>query len=425
MVGEIIEFGTFRIDVDHQLLIEGSEGGLGRIPTGVLIQLILNRPKRVSKKELLKLVWGDSVGIHADADQNKVEVTIRQIRKKLGDDFRKPRFIRTDHDTYRWIYEPTKVISPSSAYKAVVIAESDLLVVRALTSAWNLETLLAAQAEKYCLIGRPFEWSDGILRAIDDGMLDMAIYNCERTDKYRHDNPDSKVERLGECCVSMDGESFYVLADGERWKEQRTVRQFRKRLFDGGGTIAVPKDSDMLETFLIAIGSTVSELRAHRVKIREIPGSDGLNVLARNPGILLIHGQNVRMQARYRNRSYGAGYVEVLNASVLRANTRKQLRRRAANCVVFRPDLLGEGSAMLLQSMVTAAMRNFHTNWQNGESSEALVQQLRVVPYWFGTRKNDEAEAVVREIVSKTYGFFNLLAKENTSSTDATHGTIA
>lgn len=57
----------------------------------VLEYLMRNAGRAVGQEELMEYVWGDE----ADPFSNSVRVHINAIRKKLGDDARDPRYIRT------------------------------------------------------------------------------------------------------------------------------------------------------------------------------------------------------------------------------------------------------------------------------------------------------------------------------------------
>jgi pimeloyl-ACP methyl ester carboxylesterase/DNA-binding winged helix-turn-helix (wHTH) protein len=94
-------FGAYRLDqVSGHLYKDGSPIPLAPKAFAVLQCLLENAGRLVSKKELFERVWpgvfvGDAV----------LKVTIREIRKALGDDPRTPTFIETAHRRgYRFIY---------------------------------------------------------------------------------------------------------------------------------------------------------------------------------------------------------------------------------------------------------------------------------------------------------------------------------
>ena len=90
----------------------------------------------------------------------------------------------------------------------------------------------------------------------------------------------------------------------------------------------------MLDNLLIALNTGRRELEDRKVQINEIESADGLSHFGYDPDLLMIHGQNVRFQARYRALYHGSGYFEITNyASV--GPTIQGAIARATNCVVL------------------------------------------------------------------------------------------
>ena len=86
-------FGPFTLDLDsRQLLKDGEEIHLPRKAFDLLVTLLTRRPKVVDKDELHAALWPDS---HVDAAG--LNVLVGDVRRILGDDARRPRFIRTVH----------------------------------------------------------------------------------------------------------------------------------------------------------------------------------------------------------------------------------------------------------------------------------------------------------------------------------------
>jgi DNA-binding winged helix-turn-helix (wHTH) protein len=86
-------FGSFTLDsATRQLWRDGVEVHLPRKAFELLSTLIANRPKVLSKDELQAAVWPDS---HVDAAG--LNVLAGDLRRALGDDPRRPLFIRTVH----------------------------------------------------------------------------------------------------------------------------------------------------------------------------------------------------------------------------------------------------------------------------------------------------------------------------------------
>src|SRR5580704_9278960 len=118
---EIIAFGNFRVDVSRRLLWEDDHPcPLRQTPLKVLIELIRHPNVDLTVDHLLKCAWGHFVG------PNNVQQAVKKIRRALDDNRKEPRFILTNGSSYRWIGGlKAQSDSPSSLYKAIVMAESD------------------------------------------------------------------------------------------------------------------------------------------------------------------------------------------------------------------------------------------------------------------------------------------------------------
>ncbi|WP_104181224.1 response regulator transcription factor [Arthrobacter sp. B0490] len=90
--GNLLTHGPIDVDTEGRIaLLDGVELPLTRIEFDLLATLV-SGPRRVWQREtLLARIWGDG-WIN---DQHLVEVHIRNLRKKLGEDTKAPRFIRT------------------------------------------------------------------------------------------------------------------------------------------------------------------------------------------------------------------------------------------------------------------------------------------------------------------------------------------
>ncbi len=88
----LLVHGPITIDAEGRIaMLDGVELPLTRIEFDLLATLV-SGPRRVWQREmLLSRIWGDG-WIN---DQHLVEVHIRNLRKKLGEDTKAPRFIRT------------------------------------------------------------------------------------------------------------------------------------------------------------------------------------------------------------------------------------------------------------------------------------------------------------------------------------------
>jgi len=87
----LLEFGPFRIDpVDHLLLREGQPVSLTIKAFNALLVLIQSSGHLVERPDLMKVLWHDSF-----VEEGNLTVTISMLRKALGDDKNKCKYIQT------------------------------------------------------------------------------------------------------------------------------------------------------------------------------------------------------------------------------------------------------------------------------------------------------------------------------------------
>jgi DNA-binding winged helix-turn-helix (wHTH) protein len=101
-----VVFGDFRLDsAGRQLLRNDEYVHLSRKAFDLLAFLAASRPRAVSKAELQERLWPSTFVVEANLPN-----LVAEIRAALGDDPRKPRFIRTVHGVgYAFSGEPTEV----------------------------------------------------------------------------------------------------------------------------------------------------------------------------------------------------------------------------------------------------------------------------------------------------------------------------
>ena len=84
---------------------DGEECHLRQKPFQVLIYLLENRQRLITKNELIDHVWRGTA-----VTENTLDQCLAEIRRALGDDSRHPRFIRTVPRTgYRFIGEVQEI----------------------------------------------------------------------------------------------------------------------------------------------------------------------------------------------------------------------------------------------------------------------------------------------------------------------------
>jgi DNA-binding winged helix-turn-helix (wHTH) protein len=88
-----VHFGEFTLDTDTRQVL-GADGELHLSPKAyeLLTILVESRPRALSKQELYERLWPDTF-----VSEVNLATLIAEIREVLGDDARKPRFIRTAH----------------------------------------------------------------------------------------------------------------------------------------------------------------------------------------------------------------------------------------------------------------------------------------------------------------------------------------
>lgn len=99
-----IKFDEFVLDCDRYELHRGGDNiRLEKIPMELLILLVGNDGKLVTREEIIEHVWGK--GVFVDTEHG-INTAIRKIRQALKDDPEQPRFIQTvTGKGYRFIAE--------------------------------------------------------------------------------------------------------------------------------------------------------------------------------------------------------------------------------------------------------------------------------------------------------------------------------
>lgn len=86
-------FGPFTLDSEtRRLLRDDDEIHLPRKAFDLLSMLVAHRPKVMNKDELRAAVWPDS-----HIDEAGLNVLVSDVRRALGDDPKRPQFVRTVH----------------------------------------------------------------------------------------------------------------------------------------------------------------------------------------------------------------------------------------------------------------------------------------------------------------------------------------
>ena len=89
----MICFGPYRIDVPHRQLLRGEQLlKIENIPLDILLLLIRERDRIVTREEIAEQVWGR--GRHVEVADG-INTAIRKVRRALDDDADEPGYIQT------------------------------------------------------------------------------------------------------------------------------------------------------------------------------------------------------------------------------------------------------------------------------------------------------------------------------------------
>jgi DNA-binding winged helix-turn-helix (wHTH) protein len=90
-------FGLFTLDSESRVLRRGTASiALTRLGFDLLLLLVRERPKAISKDALLSALWPDSF-----VTEGSLAQLVTEVRRALGDDAREPKYVRT---VYRYGY---------------------------------------------------------------------------------------------------------------------------------------------------------------------------------------------------------------------------------------------------------------------------------------------------------------------------------
>jgi DNA-binding winged helix-turn-helix (wHTH) protein len=103
------EFNGFLLDPTKRLLLHhGEPSPLRPTAFNLLLTLVEQHGKTVSKSQLMEKVWGLGSG-----DDRRLHVTLHEVRRKLGDSAKESRFIARDSDGYRFVANVLEIPAPN------------------------------------------------------------------------------------------------------------------------------------------------------------------------------------------------------------------------------------------------------------------------------------------------------------------------
>ena len=114
-------FGRAVLDYEaRQLLVDGAEVHLSPKALELLVILIRNRSRAVSKRELLETLWPSTF-----VEEANLASLAAEIRRALGDSASQPTFLRTMHRFgYRFVGDVAETTSRAAGTKACLLFEN-------------------------------------------------------------------------------------------------------------------------------------------------------------------------------------------------------------------------------------------------------------------------------------------------------------
>ena len=102
MFTPVIRVGELEIDIlHHRVRVDGHDVRLTPLELSLLYLLAANAGRVLTRDEILDHLWGDDFA----AESNVVDRQVRQLRAKLQDDWRRPRYIATvPGKGYRFVF---------------------------------------------------------------------------------------------------------------------------------------------------------------------------------------------------------------------------------------------------------------------------------------------------------------------------------
>jgi DNA-binding winged helix-turn-helix (wHTH) protein len=117
----LYEFGSFRLDVvEKQLLCKGECVSLTPKAFDTLLILIEHSGEILEKEELMRLLWPDTC-----VEENNLSQNIHMLRRALGDDSERPRYIQTlPRRGYRFLVDVRRIQSGAVINRQVSVRKA-------------------------------------------------------------------------------------------------------------------------------------------------------------------------------------------------------------------------------------------------------------------------------------------------------------
>src|ERR1700704_6257738 len=185
MAAERFLFGQFVLDMSrYELTRAGNPVRIERIPMDLLILLVRENGRLISREEIIERLWGK--GVYFDTD-NSINTAVRKIRHTLGDISRNPQYVETVLGKgYR--FKGRTVVSP-----VVEAAEIEAQRSRIMLAILPFENLSGDPAQEY--------FSDGLSEETIMRLGQMSPHRMgviARTSSMAYKQTDKSVTRIGQ-----------------------------------------------------------------------------------------------------------------------------------------------------------------------------------------------------------------------------------
>ncbi|MFN2512774.1 MAG: winged helix-turn-helix domain-containing protein [Pyrinomonadaceae bacterium] len=150
LINHFYRFGEFSLDADQKVLLrQGKPVLLAPKVLDTLLTLVQHSGRIVEKEELMTRVWPDTF-----VEESNLTYSIGQLRKTLGDDARRPRYIENiPKRGYRFIADVEEVLSDTGIVSNKLARRFETPVVGVIENTPAiLETIYAEQGEGHVVI---------------------------------------------------------------------------------------------------------------------------------------------------------------------------------------------------------------------------------------------------------------------------------
>jgi TolB-like protein/Flp pilus assembly protein TadD len=216
MSSERVQFGPFVLDEGrYELTRAGKPVRMERIPMDLLILLVREKGRLLSREEIIETLWGKN--LYFDTD-NSINTAIRKIRQSLGDDAGNPQYVETVLGRgYRFKGPITN--APKVDHAQVEPERSRIML-----AVLPFENLSGDPGQEY--------FSDGLCEETIMRLGQMSPHQMgviARTSSMAYKQTDKSVSRIGrelgvdyvlEGSVRRDGERVRITAQLIRVKDQ-------------------------------------------------------------------------------------------------------------------------------------------------------------------------------------------------------------